>query len=271
MPLHAHCSPSRVKRAIAIGLIGVSLAAAAFAFVSAEPQQTYGYAVRATYPHDANAFTQGLFYRDGALIESTGLVGQSTIRRVRLEDGVVLRSVDIPASLFGEGIAQVGNELVSLTWQSGIGFRWNAETFEKIGEFNYPGEGWGLTYDGTSLVMSDGTAELRFLDPATMAERRRVTVTSRGVPVTRLNELEWVNGEIFANVWHTNFIARIDPDDGEVTSWVDLTGLDRLAGGDGRDVLNGIAYDAAGDRLLVTGKKWPRLFEIDIEQSSNQR
>ncbi|WP_129790603.1 glutaminyl-peptide cyclotransferase [Sphingosinicella sp. CPCC 101087] len=225
----------------------------------------YDYRVVRAYPHDGRAFTQGLFYLDGDLYESTGHVGQSTIRRVNLEDGRVVQSADIPPPLFGEGIVNWADQIISISWRSGIGFRWDRATLRRMSEWRYPGEGWGLTQNGREIIMSDGTAQLRFLDPETLAEQRRVTVTDGGTPVPRLNELEWVNGEVFANVWMTPMIARIDPTDGRVTGWIDLTELVRETSGASRDsVLNGIAYDAAGDRLFVTGKYWPRLYEIDI-------
>lgn len=225
----------------------------------------FGYRVVQAYPHDRRAFTQGLFYLDGDLYESTGHVGQSTIRRVNIEDGRVVRSTDIPAHLFGEGIVNWGDQIVSITWQDGVGYRWDRATLRRESEWRYPGEGWGLTQNGREIIMSDGTAQLRFLDPETLAERRRVTVTDNGAPVPQLNELEWVNGEVFANVWMTPMIARIDPGSGRVTGWIDLTALVRETAGPSRDsVLNGIAYDPAGDRLFVTGKYWPRLYEIDL-------
>jgi len=231
-----------------------------------------GYRVAATYKHDPNAYTQGLFYLDGFLYESTGQIGQSSIRKVRLSDGRVLKSVAIPPTMFGEGSVNWGSEILSLTWREGIGFRWDRATFARKGAFRYPGEGWGLTQNGREIVMSDGTAALRFLDPVTMREKRRVTVTAGGRPVPRLNELEWVNGEIFANVWMTSRIARIDPATGTVRAWIDLAPL-AAANGDGRvdSVLNGIAYDAARDRLFVTGKNWPRLYEIDLAAPAKAR
>ncbi len=226
---------------------------------------SYGYRVVATYPHDPRAFTQGLFWRDGALYESTGLVGQSTIRRVNLEDGRVLQSTPIPAGQFGEGITDWGDQIISITWQDGVGHRWDRRTLRQVGSFRYPGEGWGLAQNGEDIFMSDGTAQLRVLDPATMAERRRITVTDGGRPVDQLNELEFINGEIYANVWMTPRIARIDPATGNVTGWIDLTQLVReTAGNDVDAVLNGIAYDRQRDRLFVTGKNWPRLYEIDL-------
>jgi len=224
-----------------------------------------GYRIVREYPHDPTAFTQGLLYRDGRLYESTGLHRQSTIREVRLEDGKVLRSVSIAPQYFGEGLVDWGPDLLSLTWQDGIGFRWNRADFRQKGQFRYSGEGWGLTHDGKSLIMSDGTSQLRYFDPATMKESKRLSVTYRGEPVERLNELEWVKGEIFANIWMGRRIARIDPGSGAVKGWIDLSGLvAENATGDPDAVLNGIAYDARGDRLFVTGKNWAKLYEIDI-------
>jgi glutamine cyclotransferase len=244
--------------------LALLLLASCGAGTPAEPP-VHSYRIVREYPHDPTAFTQGLLYLDGKLYESTGLNRQSTVREVRLEDGKVLRSVSIPPQYFGEGLVDWGPDLLSLTWQDGVGFRWNRADFRRKGEFRYPGEGWGLTQDGKNIIMSDGTSQLRFLDPATMAERKRVAVTYRGQPVERLNELEWVKGEIFANIWMGRRIARIDPKSGEVKGWIDLSrlALDN-ANGDPDAVLNGIAYDAKGDRLFVTGKNWAKLFEIDI-------
>jgi len=231
--------------------------------VPAEPP-TYGYRVAATYPHDPAAFTQGLFWSDGHLYESTGQIGRSTIRKVTL-DGRVVQSVPIRPDLFGEGIVDWGRQIISITWQDRIGFRWDKDSLREIGSFTYPGEGWGLTRDARHIIMSDGTATLRFLDPATLREVRRLQVTEGGRPLDRLNELEWVNGEILANVWMTPRIARIDPTSGRVTGWIDLQPLvAENQGGNVDAVLNGIAYDPAADRLFVTGKNWPRLYEIDL-------
>jgi glutamine cyclotransferase len=225
---------------------------------------SYSYRIVQTYPHDIHAFTQGLFYLNGSLYESTGQIGQSTIRKVHFEDGRVLQSVPIPPGLFGEGIVNFGNEIVSITWQGGNGYRWDLATLRRTGDWHYSGEGWGLTQNGTDIIMSDGTSAIRFLDPVTLNERRRITVTRDGAEVTELNELEWVNGEIFANVWQTPFIVRIDPNSGRVTGVIDLTAL-AAQNGDNRDsVLNGIAYDPQGDRLFITGKMWPHLYEIDL-------
>jgi len=224
-----------------------------------------GYTVKQTYPHDPKAFTQGIEYRDGAFYEGTGLNGQSTLRKVDLPTGKVLQQVAIAPDYFGEGITTWGETLVQLTWTSQVGFVYDRHTFKQLRTFQYSGEGWGLTHNATELVMSDGSGQLRFLDPKTMMEKRRLLVTDAGIVVRDLNELEWVNGEIYANVWQTNFIARISPATGHVVGWIDLTGL--LSVEDqrrGADVLNGIAYDAAAKRLFVTGKLWPKLFEIGI-------
>lgn len=226
----------------------------------------YDFKVVRTYPHDPSAFTEGLLYRDGYLYESTGLNGKSSIRKVALESGKVLQSKDIPPQYFGEGLAAVGDTLVNLTWQTQTGFVFDLATFEQRSTFAYPGEGWGLTSNGKELAMSDGTAVLRFLDPKTFLEVRRVKVTADGIPVDQVNELEWVGDEIFANLWHTNTIARIDPASGKITGWIDLSKLYPAAGTglNGENVMNGIAYDAEKKRLFVTGKLWPKLYEIKI-------
>jgi glutamine cyclotransferase len=239
------------------------LVAASAPIAAAAPVSLQAVRVIRSYPHDRHAFTEGLFYRDGRLFESTGREGQSTIREVRLEDGKVLRSVALPPSLFGEGIVDWKGQLISLTWQTGIGFRWDRGSFRKLGEFHYPGEGWALTRNGSEIVMSDGTPVLRFLDPRTLSVRRLLTVTEDGRPLPNLNELEWVKGEILANVWMTDTIARIDPATGRVKARIDLSSLPHASAGPD-DVLNGIAYDAAHDRLFVTGKNWPRLYQIRL-------
>lgn len=224
----------------------------------------YGYQIVRVYPHDPAAFTQGLQYVDGALYEGTGLNGKSSIRRVALENGQVLQRHALPREYFGEGITVWGGDLIELTWQSHVGFVYDRSTFALKKRFSYPGEGWGLTNDGVNLIMSDGTDELRLLDPRTLAEKRRIKVTAVGMPLRNLNELEYVKGEIFANVWTTDYLARIAPDTGRVTGYVDLRGLLTRAERAKADVLNGIAYDAARDRLFVTGKLWPKLFEIKL-------
>jgi len=219
-----------------------------------------------SYPHDPTAFTEGLFYLDGFLYESTGLEQHSSIRKVRLETGEVVQKHDVPKAYFGEGIVNWKHHLVSLTWKSHIGFIYDLATFKEQREFHYEGEGWALTQDGKQIIMSDGTPELRFLNPDTLLETRRITVTLEGKPVRYVNELEWVKGEIYANVWQTDWILRIDPHTGEVVGLVNLAGLLEAADRTPRqtDVLNGIAYDAKNDRLFVTGKNWPKLFEIRL-------
>lgn len=225
---------------------------------------TYGYRVVNSYPHDAHAFTQGLLVRNGVFYESTGMNGQSGIRKVSIETGTVLQVQPLSAAYFGEGITDWKNSLIQITWQSGIGFVYDLDTFEQKRTFTYKGQGWGLTHDGRRIIMSDGSADLRFLDPETLKETGKVTVHDAHGPVDRLNELEYVKGEIYANIWTTDRIARISPTDGHVTGWIDLTGLLPPALKAGTDVLNGIAYDAAKDRLYVTGKWWPRVFEIEL-------
>jgi glutamine cyclotransferase len=223
----------------------------------------YKYTIVHSYPHDPDAFTEGLEFRDGFLYESTGLNGRSSIRKVKLETGEVLQNRGIGREYFGEGITFWKDDLFQLTWISGIAFVYDANTFASRKSFNYKGEGWALTHNADELIMSDGTPELRFIDPATFKERRRITVTDGGVAIKYVNELEWIKGEIFANVYTTDYIARIDPADGHVTGWIDVRGM-LPRQNDGNTVPNGIAYDAAGDRLFVTGKYWPRLFEIKL-------
>jgi glutaminyl-peptide cyclotransferase len=228
----------------------------------------YTFDVVHTYPHDPAAFTEGLFYLNGFLYESTGLEEHSTIRKVRLESGRVVQKIDIPAQYFGEGIVNWKNQLVSLTWKSQVGFVFDLATLKQQRQFGYRGEGWALTQDGKQIIMSDGTPELRLLNPSTLKETGRITVTLAGKPLSNVNELEWVKGEIYANLWQTNWIVRIEPHTGAVVGLIDLTGLlsrsDFVPGQ--TDVLNGIAYDAKGDRLFVTGKNWPKLFEIRLRR-----
>jgi glutamine cyclotransferase len=217
------------------------------------------------YPHDFNAFTEGLFYRDGLLYESTGGDQQSTIRAVDLASGRVIRSIVTAPGLFGEGIVDWKDKLVSLTWHGGRGFVWSLSGFHRLGEFHYDGEGWALTKDAHNIIMSDGTPVLRFLDPGTLKVVRTLKVTAEGQPVERLNELEYVKGEILANIWLTNRIARIDPKSGAVKGWIDVSKLATQVGvTDPNAVPNGIAYDKVRDRLFVTGKDWPLLFEVRV-------
>ncbi|HEU4690442.1 MAG TPA: glutaminyl-peptide cyclotransferase [Vicinamibacterales bacterium] len=229
----------------------------------ATPVDTYR--VVNSYPHDPTAYTQGLIYRDGFLYESTGLNGRSSLRKVRLDTGEVIQQRRIDQAHFAEGLSHWKDQLVQLTWQSNVAFVYDRASFAPRRTLSYSGEGWGLTSDERRFILSDGTEQLRFLDPETFREIGRVTVTDGARPVRDLNELEYIRGEVYANVWHTDRIARISPQTGKVTRWIDLRGL--MSAGyrlDPEAVLNGIAHDAAGDRLFVTGKLWPRLFEIEI-------
>lgn len=255
----------RLWAVLGLGLL-IALPAAAQSVPTEGPSvPVYGFEVVRTYPHDPGAFTQGLVYVDGVLFESTGRT-PSTVRRVSLHDGEVQQQTRLSPELFGEGLTEIDGRLFSLTWKNGKGFVWNAGDLSLMDEFPLPGEGWGLTDDGNRLIVSDGTPILRFLDPETRAETGRVEVTFRGRPLPRLNELEWIDGEIYANIWMQDALVRIDPVTGVVTGVVDLTNLfpDRAGLDPSDDVLNGIAWDADGRRLLVTGKHWPRLFEIRL-------
>jgi glutamine cyclotransferase len=225
------------------------------------------YRVINTYPHDPQAFTQGLVYEDGYFYEGTGLNGHSTLRKVEIATGSVLRITALSDVHFGEGIVLFGNKIFQLTWRSNLGFIYDKASFDPLGTFQYPTEGWGLTHDGQRLIMSDGTSTLYFRDPQTFEEIGHVDVHDRNGPVANLNELEYIKGEVYANIWQTDMIARISPQTGEVLGWIDLTGLLSPAerqSMNSDDVLNGIAYDSANDRLFVTGKRWPKLFEIDV-------
>jgi glutamine cyclotransferase len=226
----------------------------------------YAYTVVRSYPHDPKAFTQGLEYFGGFLYEGTGLKGQSSVRKVELETGTVVQEARLHPQYFGEGITIAQGRVFQLTWQDRTGFVYDAKTLRFIRNFSYFGEGWGLTHDSGGLIMSDGTSTLRFLELTRFQERRRLKVTDAGVPIERLNELEWVRGEIWANVWGSEYIVRISPSDGRVLGWINLKGLPGGAVKLGPEaVLNGIAYDAQNDRIFVTGKLWPRLFEIRIK------
>jgi glutamine cyclotransferase len=230
------------------------------------PVINYTYRIVNTYPHDRGAFTEGLIYNGGFFYESTGLYGQSSLRRVEPATGRVLQEQAVPPQYFGEGLTLWQDSLVQLTWQTHKGFVYDRTTFSLGRDFSYTTEGWGLTHDGSRLIMSDGTATLFFLDPATFQVTGQVEVRDDSIPVVRLNELEYVSGKIYANIWQTDKIAIIDPADGRVTGWIDLRGLltPAQAAGSPVDVLNGIAYDAGGKRLFVTGKLWPLLFEIEL-------
>jgi glutamine cyclotransferase len=254
-----------------IGTLAMSVGGSAVAQTTTLP--VYAFVVKQSYSHDPQAFTQGLFFKDGHLYESTGLKGQSSIRKVQLETGKVLQKRDLADEFFGEGIAPVGSDIAGLTWTSHVGFIYDGKTFAMKRRFNYTGEGWGLTSDGDNVYMSDGTPAIRILDPKTLAETRRIQVTAEGRPIPSLNELEWVEGQLFANIWGTDVIARIDPASGKVVGWIDLTGLKdpKWPGMSTDDVLNGIAYDVKKRRLFVTGKHWPKLFEIELVERARQR
>jgi len=223
------------------------------------------YRVVHSYPHDRQAFTQGLVYARGHLYESTGINGQSSLREIDVDSGRILQFVDVPSKYFAEGLTDWGSTLVQLTWQTQIAFVYDRATLRKVRSVQYEGEGWGLTHDANCLILSNGTAELRFLNPETLHEIRRVVVKDHGKPVKELNELEYVQGQVYANIWHSDRIARISPATGNVLGWIDLTGLLPENERSSREaVLNGIAYDAAQDRLFVTGKLWPKIFEIKV-------
>ncbi|MGA2672486.1 MAG: glutaminyl-peptide cyclotransferase [Terracidiphilus sp.] len=228
------------------------------------------YRVVHAYPHDPQAFTQGLIYMDGHLYESTGLNGHSSLRMVDLESGRILQLLNVPSEYFAEGLAPWGSTLIQLTWENHVALVYDRFSFRLLRTLPYPGEGWGLTQDGKNLILSDGSSTLHFIDPATFREVRRLTVTrpaakGPGVPISQLNELEFVHGQIYANIWHTDRIARISPATGKVLGWIDLSGLlPESERSSPEAVLNGIAYDPAHDRLFVTGKLWPKLFEIKV-------
>ncbi|NLI81792.1 MAG: glutaminyl-peptide cyclotransferase [Deltaproteobacteria bacterium] len=232
---------------------------------STPPAPSDHFRVVRVYPHDPQAFTQGLVLADGVLFESTGIRGRSTVRRVHLQTGKVLQSRSLDPRYFGEGLTAWQNRLIQLTWTSGVAFLWNQESLVLEDELPYEGEGWGITNDGRFLIMSDGTATLRFLEPATFREVRTIDVRDQGKPIANLNELEYRRGAVYANIWGQDRIARISPQSGEVLGWLDLSPLRSAMGPvQGLDALNGIAYDPESDRLFVTGKLWPRLFELQV-------
>ncbi|MEP6912654.1 MAG: glutaminyl-peptide cyclotransferase [bacterium] len=225
----------------------------------------YSYEIVHVWPHDPDAYTQGLVFHEGKLLESTGQVGRSSLRRVELETGKVLQKVDVPRPYFAEGMTLLKGKIYQLTWQDQLGFIYDAWTFDKLGTFNYEGEGWGLANDGQSLILSDGSNRIRLIDPDNFQVRKTIAVFDGKTPVNEINELEYIKGEIYANIWHADRIARIDPQTGRIVGWIDLKGL--LSGGEVRDeeaVLNGIASDETNGRLFVTGKLWPKLFEIRL-------
>jgi glutamine cyclotransferase len=241
------------------------LLALAAAAADPAPIERCGYRIVQSYPHDATSFTQGLFWDEGHLYEATGQYGQSRVARLDLKTGRALIQTKLPSDQFGEGITRWGDQIVGVTWQNGVGHRWAIKDLKPLGTFKYDGEGWGVTMVGDSLVLSDGSSELKFFDPATMTEQKRVTVRFGGRPLAMLNELETIDGQVWANVWMTDLIVRIDPASGDIRSYIDLTGLRQDAGATGGDsVLNGIAWDAKKKRLFVTGKYWPKLYEIAL-------
>lgn len=244
-------------------LLAVVVTAALIPGAPAQPGP--GFVVVAEYPHDDQAFTQGLAFAGKGFFEGTGLNGRSSIRKVRLVDGTVRRIRDLPERFFGEGVTILDGRLYQLTWQNGKAFVYDLRTFKRKARFSYEGEGWGLTDNGSKLIMSDGSEVIEWRDPKTFEVLRSISVSDEGEAVTRLNELEWIDGEIWANVWPTDLIVRIDPSDGEVLSWIDLTTLaDRERAEGNPDATNGIAYRPKGDRLFVTGKQWAHVYEIDL-------
>ena len=246
---------------LALALIADPAAAAA----APPPVERCGYRIVQRYPHDATSFTQGLFWHEGHLYEATGQYGRSRVARLDLATGKALAQTKLPSDQFGEGITRWGDQIIGVTWQGGVGNRWSIKDLKPAGTFTYEGEGWGVTMVEGSLVLSDGTPELRFFDPATMKERKRVTVRFAGRPIPMLNELETIDGQVWANVWMTDFIVRIDPATGAIVSLLDLSTLKADAGVSGTDsVLNGIAWDEKGKRLFVTGKNWPKLYQIAL-------
>jgi glutaminyl-peptide cyclotransferase len=253
------------SRVLSIAVLLIALALPAQFIRPAAPAR-YTVKIVRTFPHDRNSFTQGLEFKDGILYEGTGLNGRSTLRQVRLDNAQVLAQVPLPAEYFGEGITVQASRILQLTWKHGQGFVYEKRTLKRIGSFAYPGEGWGLTNDGKQVFMSDGSAQIRVWDGATLKEQRRITVNTAGRPIDQLNELEFINGEIYANVWQTDTILRIAPADGRVLGVIDLSALSAaiMKEAPDADVLNGIAYDAVGKRLFVTGKLWPKIYEVQL-------
>lgn len=229
----------------------------------------FGFEIIHEYPHDRDAFTQGLIFLDNYFYESTGIEGESSLRKVEVETGRVVRRHDVPRPYFAEGLTEWGYHLIQLTYTHGVAFTYDLETFAERSKFKYSGQGWGLTHNDTHLIMSDGSATLRFLDPTTHKESRKVQVTDGGKPITLLNELEYVKGDVYANVWHTDRIAVIEPSSGHVREWVDLTGLNPVSAGRSEAVLNGIAFDSSRERLFVTGKWWQSVYEIRVRRDDD--
>jgi glutamine cyclotransferase len=235
------------------------------AILQADSVPVYSYEVLNSWPHDAEAYTQGLVFHDGALFESTGLRGSSSLRRVELKTGKVKKKVEVSRAYFAEGMTIFQDKIFQLTWQEQKGFVYDLKKFKQEGEFTYEGQGWGLTHDNHSLILSDGTNRIRFLDPVTFQVQRTISVYDNGQALTELNELEYIKGEIYANIWKSDRIVRLDPNTGKINAWIDMTGLHHIGdGSDAENCLNGIAYDAETDRLFVTGKRWPKVFEIKL-------
>jgi len=262
---------NRFVKILVIGLLVLTGVFSIYRYSNLEPSTNskiipvYTYKVVTAYPHDRSAFTEGLVFEDGLLYEGTGLHGNTTLRRVKLETGEILQICKLPPPFFGEGVTIYGNKIIQLTWRSHIGFVYNKYNFKLLQKFNYPDEGWGITHDGKHLIMSDGTSMLHYLDPETFEEIYQIEVTANGIPVTGINELEYIQGEIYANIWKKELIARIDPLTSQVVGWIDLKGiLSPENHSETVDVLNGIAYDVKNERLFVTGKFWPKLFEIEL-------
>jgi glutamine cyclotransferase len=257
----------RVRGFIA-ALIVLAISVVVIFFISTSPEeaepQEYSYSIVNTFPHDKTAFTQGLLIDDGVLYESTGLYDNSSLRRVELETGEVLQAYKLPHQYFGEGIAVFEGKIVQLTWQSQKGFVYDERSFELLQEFNYSTQGWGITYDGSHLIMSDGSSTLYFLDPETFQKTGQVEVHTASDAVDNLNELEYIKGDVYANIWLEEKIAMINPQTGQVKHWINMTGLQKMENQDVNNVLNGIAYDSKADRLFVTGKRWSQLFEVRL-------
>jgi glutaminyl-peptide cyclotransferase len=265
---NTHRKPPALRWVVVCVVAAAAVGVAAWAQLGSRPgPKTYGFKVVAAYPHDPNAFTQGLAIEKGQLYEGTGQYGASSVRRVDLKTGRVQKLRPVNASYFGEGIAILGGKLYQLTWQNGLAFVYDIESFNVQQTLRYATEGWGLTDDGNQLILSDGSATLRFLDPATFETKREITVRDGGEPIARLNELEYVNGEVWSNVWYDDRIARISPDDGTVLGWIDLASIYPRAVRGAEAVLNGIAYDEDAKRLFVTGKNWPQLYEIEVVEN----
>jgi glutamine cyclotransferase len=252
-----------MRRAILLAL--TLLLALSSAPAQTSPTPVYSYKVVATFPHSTSSYTEGFFYLNGLFYEGTGIKGHSQILVTDPATGRITQHIDLAPQYFGEGIVDWGSNLYEWTWQSHLGFVYDRATLRPLAQFTYTGEGWGMTHDATHIITSDGTSTLRFRDPKDFHEVRSLTVTDRGAPVPELNELEFIKGEIYANIWHTNRIARISPRDGHVIAWIDLSGLlPSVVQLDNEAVLNGIAYDAQHDRLFVTGKEWPTIFQITL-------